>query len=92
MSESVGDDSLSISVSERDKRSDATRVGIVLGVLAVVFWSFGSSLVYLGAKEAGTWPFVALGSLLGGGIQMAFRRIHTGELKSALWLPWQLWV
>jgi drug/metabolite transporter (DMT)-like permease len=58
---------------------------------AVVFWSFGSSLVYLGAKEAGTWPFVALACLAGGVLQLIFRKVHQGELRTAFWLPWRLW-
>ncbi|HWW02146.1 MAG TPA: EamA family transporter [Candidatus Acidoferrum sp.] len=72
-------------------RSEA-RLGIILGVGAVVFWSFGASLVFLGAKETGTWPFVTIASLTGGGLQMIFRRMYHGELRSALSLPWRLWL
>ena len=72
--------------------STNVRLGILLGAGAVVFWSFGAPLVYLGAKAAGTWPFVAVASLTGGGLQLLFRRIYHGELRSALWLPWRLWV
>lgn len=70
----------------------AARLGIILGVGAVLFWSFGASLVYLGAREAGTWPFVTIASLTGGGFQLIFRRIYHGELRSALLLPWRLWL
>ncbi len=66
--------------------------GLLLGGSAILFWSFGSSLVYLGAGEAGTWPFVAVGALLAGSLQLVFRRLYRGELRSALWLPWRLWV
>jgi drug/metabolite transporter (DMT)-like permease len=68
-----------------------TSSGVMLGMLAVVLWAFGSSLVYCGAKEAGTWPFVTIGSLTGGLIQMAFRRVAHGELVTAIRLPWRLW-
>ncbi len=69
----------------------AARLGSFLGAGAVVFWSFGAALVYLGAKEAGTWAFVALASLAGGGLQLVFRRAYHGELRSAICLPWRLW-
>jgi drug/metabolite transporter (DMT)-like permease len=62
-----------------------------MGLLAVLFWSFGSSLVYLGAREAGTWAFVALSSLIGGLLQLGLRRIQGGGWRSALVLPWRLW-
>jgi drug/metabolite transporter (DMT)-like permease len=58
----------------------------------VVFWSFGSSLVFLGAREAGTWRLIAIASLSGGGVQLISRRIYHGELTTAVWLPWRLWV
>jgi len=61
-------------------------------MLAVVFWSFGASLVYLGAQESGTWPFVALASVTAGGLLMAARKLLHGELRSALRLPWRLWL
>ena len=61
-------------------------------MIAVVFWSFGASLVYLGAQESGTWPFVALASLTAGGLLMIARRVLYGELRSALRLPWRLWL
>jgi drug/metabolite transporter (DMT)-like permease len=64
---------------------------LLLGVGAVVFWSFGSSLVFLGARQAGTWPFVALSSLTGAGLQLVGRLWWRGELRSALGLPWRLW-
>lgn len=75
-----------------ESSSSAARLGIILGVGAVLFWSFGASLVYLGAREAGTWPFVTIASLTGGGMQMIFRRVYHGELRSAIWLPWRLWL
>jgi drug/metabolite transporter (DMT)-like permease len=56
-----------------------------------VFWSFGSSLVYLGAREAGTWRFVAIASLSGGLLQFLFRRVYSREIKTAVLLPWRLW-
>lgn len=57
----------------------------------MVCWSFGAAFVYRGASEVGLWPFVAAASLLGGSVQLASRRMYTGELRSALWLPWRLW-
>ena len=68
------------------------RPGLLLGALAVVFWSFGSSLIFLGAREVGTWRFVAVASLTGGVLQMVSRRVGRGELRTALCLPWRLWV
>ncbi len=68
------------------------RVGLVLGGLAVLFWSFSSSLIFLGARQASTWMFVAMASLIGGVTQMIGWRLHRGELRSALVLPWRLWV
>ena len=78
--------------SSIETSGSAARLGVLLGAGAVVFWSFGASLIYLGAKEAGTWPFVAVASLTGGGLQLGVRRAYHGELRSALWLPWRLWV
>ena len=68
------------------------RLGMIFGLTAVIFWSFGASLVFLGAREAGTWPFVAIGSLLGGTLQLISWRVYRGEWRSALCLPWRLWV
>ena len=69
-----------------------SRAGILFGLAAVGFWSFGAALVYGGAREAGTWPFVAAGSLLGGSLQLVSWRCYRGEWHSALRLPWRLWV
>ena len=79
------------SVPGMETPSSAGRIGLILGAGAVALWSFGSSLVYLGAREMGTWPFVALASLTGGILQLGSRQIHPGELRTALWLPWRLW-
>jgi drug/metabolite transporter (DMT)-like permease len=70
----------------------AVRLGLVLGSVAVLFWSFGASLVFLGAQQFGIWPFVAIASLVGGGVQLIGWRVYRGEFRSALWLPWRLWV
>ena len=67
------------------------RVGLWFGVIAVGLWSFGSSFIYLGARAIGTWHFVAIATLVAGALQLLSRKISEGELKSALWLPWQLW-
>ena len=69
----------------------ATRLGLLLGGVAVLFWSFGSSLIFLGAKQVGTWPFVAIASLVGGGAQLIGWRLYRGEWRSALLLPGRLW-
>lgn len=63
----------------------------MLGGAAVLCWSFASALIYLGAREAGTWSFVALASLVGGVVQLAGWRLHRGTLASAFRLPWRLW-
>jgi len=68
-----------------------SRLGIIFGLVAVAFWSFGASLVFLGAREAGPWPFVAVGSLIGGVLQLTCWRVYRGEWRSALRLPWRLW-
>lgn len=73
------------------KTKPASRLGLLPGIGAVLFWSFGSSLVFLGARQAGLWPFVALSSLSGAALQLVWRRMSRGELRSALWLPWRLW-
>ncbi len=80
-----------MNAEEKKSRIDS-RLGILLGVLAILFWSFGGSFIYLGAREAGTWPFVTLAMLVGGTIQMIFRRVYRGELRSAIFLPWRLWL
>ncbi|HZR20776.1 MAG TPA: hypothetical protein VFE51_26075 [Verrucomicrobiae bacterium] len=69
----------------------SARVGLWLGCAAVLFWSFGSSLVYLGAREAGTWRFVTIASCTAGLLQLCSRGIHYGEVRTALLLPWRLW-
>jgi drug/metabolite transporter (DMT)-like permease len=69
----------------------SARLGLVLGGVAVLFWSFGSSLIFLGARQAGTWPFVAIAALVGGGSQLIGWRLYRGGLRSAVWLPWRLW-
>jgi drug/metabolite transporter (DMT)-like permease len=63
-----------------------------LGTVAVVFWSFGSSLVFLGAQESGTWSFVAVASLTGGTLLVLTRKFLNGELHTAFRLPWRLWI
>lgn len=63
----------------------------MLGGVAVLCWSFASSLIFLGAREAGTWSFVALASLTGGMIQIVAWRWHRGTFISVLRLPWRLW-
>ncbi len=77
--------------SDAGKTNPASRLGLSLGIGAVLFWSFGSSLVFLGARQTGLWPFVALSSLTGAALQLVWRRMSHGELRSALWLPWRLW-
>ncbi len=72
--------------------ASSARNGLLLGAAAVVFWSFGSSVVFLGAQKTGTWNFVALSSLTGGALQLAARRRYQGELRTALRLPWRLWL
>jgi drug/metabolite transporter (DMT)-like permease len=79
-------------VSTAGSRSAGTRSGLLLGTIAVVFWSFGSTLIFLGAQECGTWPFVALASLTAGLLLMLARRLLNGELATAVWLPWRLWL
>jgi drug/metabolite transporter (DMT)-like permease len=63
-----------------------------MGAVAVVFWSFGSSLIYLGAQECGTWPFVAVASVTGGILLLIARWLLNGELHTAVRLPWRLWI
>lgn len=63
----------------------------MLGAGAVLFWSFGSALVFLGARQTGTWAFVAIASLTGGSLQLVARLLYHGDLRSALRLPWRLW-
>jgi len=72
--------------------TSAPKLGLILGALAVVFWSFGASLVFVGAEQTGTWPFVTISSLTGGFIQLMARRVYHGELRTSLRLPWQLWL
>jgi drug/metabolite transporter (DMT)-like permease len=67
------------------------RLGLALGGVAVLFWSFASLLIFLGARQAGTWTFVAMASVVGGVTQLIGWRVHRGELRSALVLPWRLW-
>ena len=67
------------------------RQGLVIGSVAILFWSFASSLIFLGARQAGTWTFVAIASLIGGTAQLIGWRIYRGGLRSAVCLPWRLW-
>lgn len=69
----------------------SARFGVSFGIAAVIFWSFGSSLVYFGARKSGTWPFVAVAALTGGALQVVFRMAWSGELRSVFRLPWRLW-
>jgi drug/metabolite transporter (DMT)-like permease len=48
-------------------------------------------LVYLGAREAGTWRFVTIASCTAGLLQLVSRGIHCRELRTALLFPWRLW-
>jgi len=75
-----------------DSSHSSSRAGLVLGALAVICWSFGAGLVFLGAQQAGVWPFVTIASLTAGILQLISRQIFHGELRSALLLPWRLWV
>lgn len=63
----------------------------MLGGVAVLCWSFASSLIYLGARAIGPWPFVAVASLIGGVIQLAVWRWYRGTFTSVFRLPWRLW-
>jgi drug/metabolite transporter (DMT)-like permease len=69
----------------------ARSIGMLFASIAVLFWSFGSSLIYLGARQIGTWQFVAIASFTAGILQLICRRIFHGEIQSALRLPWRLW-
>ena len=75
-----------------EAKGSATRSGLFLGAIAVLFWSFGSTLIFVGAQESGTWPFVALASLTAGILLLSARRLLKGELRTALRLPWLLWL
>jgi drug/metabolite transporter (DMT)-like permease len=79
------------SVSQLDRPKSVARLGLAFGLIAVVFWAFGAALVFFGAQQTGTWPFVALSSLVGGGLQLLCRRIYRGELSTAIRLPRRLW-
>lgn len=67
------------------------RQGLIFGGAAVLSWSFASLLIFLGAREAGMWSFVAVASLIGGMVQLVAWRWHRGRFRSALRLPWRLW-
>jgi drug/metabolite transporter (DMT)-like permease len=75
-----------------EQSKSARRLGIILGLVAVVFWAFGAALVFFGAQQTGTWPFVTLASLVGGMLQLACRLAYRGELSTAIGLPWRLWL
>lgn len=79
-------------ISEEGNPKSSARLGLFLGMVAVVFWAFGASLVYFGAQQTGTWPFVTLASLVGGVLQLICRRVYRGELVTAIRLPWRLWL
>ena len=65
------------------------RQGLGIGSVSVLFWSFASSLIFLGARQAGTWTFVAIASLIGGAAQLIGWRIYRGELRSAVCLRFE---
>jgi drug/metabolite transporter (DMT)-like permease len=77
--------------TDAGKTKPASRLGLWLGLGAVLCWSFSSSLIFLGARQTGPWPFVALSSLTGAALQLMWRGWSRGELRSALRLPWRLW-
>ncbi len=66
-------------------------LGLWFGSAAVLVWSFGSALVYFGARDTGTWSFIAIGSTSAALLQFGVRRVQTGEVWTALLLPWRLW-
>lgn len=72
-------------------QSDAA-IGIAFGLCAIVLWSFTASFVALGADAMGVWAFLAVAALTGGALQMTFRWLRRGELRSATRLPGRLWV
>ncbi len=72
--------------------SRAARLGLTYGGAAVVFWSFGSTLVYIGARKAGTWTFVAIASTFAAILQMLSLRVQHRNLRTALFLPGKLWI
>lgn len=67
------------------------RIGLLLAAAAVLFWSFGSALIYMGARDAGTWQFVFVSTLTAGLLQLMFRYASTRELRTAIVLPPGLW-
>src|SRR6476660_8713567 len=71
-------------ISSTVTQKSGSRAGLILGAIAVLFWSFGSALVFLGAQQAGTWPFVTISSLAAGVVQLVGRRLYQGELGTAI--------
>ena len=80
------------SAAELNHPKSSGRLGLIFGLVAVLFWSFGAALVFFGAQQTGTWPFVTLASLVAGGLQLTSRRIYRGELGTAIRLPRRLWL
>jgi drug/metabolite transporter (DMT)-like permease len=76
--------------SQQPSKSGA-RLGLMLGAGAVLFWSFGSSLVYMGTRRMGIWRFVMLASLTSGAVQLVARYAYERNLRTAFCLPWRLW-
>lgn len=66
--------------------------GLLFGMLAVFFWSFSSTFIYLGAKQLGTWTFVFLATVISGTATLLLRWIRRGELRTAICLPPRLWI
>jgi drug/metabolite transporter (DMT)-like permease len=67
-------------------------MGLIFGLLAVFFWSFYASFMYLGAREIGTWPSTCISTLIGGIVPLLFRKFTKGEIRSAIFLPPKLWL
>ena len=77
--------------SQESTAGKNTSRGLLLGVAAIVLWSFTAALVCLGADTMGVWAFLAVAALTGGGLQMGVRRVYHGGLRSAVFLPGRLW-
>ncbi|MBN1556469.1 MAG: EamA family transporter [Phycisphaerae bacterium] len=68
------------------------RVGLLLGGLAVLFWSTTASLIVLGCSRMPVWPYVSLSALIACATQLTIHRTRKGPWRICFLLPRRLWV
>ncbi|MCP5524246.1 MAG: hypothetical protein H7A46_22145 [Verrucomicrobiales bacterium] len=85
-----GDEERTHPVNEPRGRPGREVAGVILGGGAVLLWSLSSACIVGVGQRLGAWQFLAVVSLIGGGLQVVGQRCLGRELRSLLVLPWRL--